>query len=116
MSYRAVAIIFAGFCTAFVAFAIRYSYGLLLPQMLPSLAISKTDAGIIYSSYFVACTMSAPFLGVLVDRIDARGLLTVFVTLLGLGGCLMAVSSTVVQASIFFALAGVGHSACWAPV
>ena len=116
MSYRAVALIIAGFCTVFVAFAIRYSYGLLLPQMLPSLAISKTEAGIIYSSYFVACTMASPFLGLLVDRVDARGLLTVFVAVLGVGGCLMAVSSTVVQASIFFALAGIGHSACWAPV
>lgn len=116
MSSRAVAIIIAGFCTVFVAFAIRYSYGLLLPQMLPSLDISKTEAGIIYSSYFVACTLASPFLGLLADRVDARGLLTVFVAVLGLGGCLMAVSSTVVQASIFFALAGIGHSACWAPV
>jgi OFA family oxalate/formate antiporter-like MFS transporter len=116
MGRRVVAIIIAGFCTIFVAFAIRYSYGLLLPEMLSSLAISKTEAGIIYSSYFLIYTLCSPVLGLLVDRSDARVLLTVFVTLLGLGAYLMSFSTTVAQASIFFALAGIGHSACWAPV
>jgi OFA family oxalate/formate antiporter-like MFS transporter len=116
MGRRVVTIIIAGFCTIFVAFAIRYSYGLLLPEMLPSLAISKTEAGIIYSSYFLIYTLCSPVLGLLVDRSDARVLLTVFVGLLGLGAYLMSFSTTVVQASIFFALAGIGHSACWAPV
>jgi MFS family permease len=116
MGRRVVAIIIAGFCTIFVAFAIRYSYGLLLPEMLSSLAISKTEAGIIYSSYFLVYTLCSPVLGLLVDRSDARVLLTVFVALLGLGAYLMSFSTTVIQASIFFALAGMGHSACWAPV
>ncbi len=116
MSKRAVAIIIAGFFTVFVAFAIRYAYGLLLPQMLLSLAISKTDAGIIYSSYFITYTVFSPVLGLLVDRSDARVLLTVFVALLGVGAYLMSFSSSVIHASLFFALAGIGHSACWVPV
>lgn len=116
MGHRVVAIIIAGFSTVFVAFAIRYSYGLLLPVMLSSLAISKTEAGIIYSSYFLTYTLFSPLLGLLVDRSDARGILTIFVAILGLGAFLMSFSATVLQASIFFALAGIGHSACWAPV
>ena len=56
MGHRVVVIIIAGFCTVFVAFSIRYSYGILLPEMLPALAISKTEAGIIYSSYFLIFT------------------------------------------------------------
>jgi MFS family permease len=116
MSYRVLAIIIAGFFTLFSAFAIRYSYGLLLPEMLSSLAISKTEAGVIYSSYFLTYTLFSPLLGILVDRSDARGILTVFVALLGMGAYLMSLSTTVLQASLFFALAGVGHSACWAPV
>ena len=44
MSHRAVAIVIAGFFTVFLAFAVRYSFGLLLPEMLPALAISKTEA------------------------------------------------------------------------
>jgi MFS family permease len=116
MGHRVLAIIIASFLTVFVAFAIRYSYGLLLPEMLSTLAISKTGAGIIYSSYFLSYTLCSPVLGLLVDRSDARGILTIFVTLLGVGAYLMSFSTTVIQASIFFALAGIGHSACWAPV
>jgi MFS family permease len=116
MGHRVLAVIIAGFSTVLVAFAIRYSYGLLLPEMLSTLAISKTGAGIIYSSYFLSYTLCSPVLGLLVDRSDARGILTIFVTLLGVGAYLMSFSTTVIQASIFFALAGIGHSACWAPV
>jgi MFS family permease len=116
VGYRVVGIIIAGFSTVFVAFSIRYSYGILLPEMLPALAISKTEAGIIFSSYFLIFTLCSPVLGLLVDRSDARVLLTIFVALLGLGAYLMSFSTTVLQASFFFALAGIGHSACWAPV
>jgi MFS family permease len=116
MGRRVVAIIIAGFFTVFVAFTIRYGYGLLLPEMLSSLSISKTAAGFIYSSYFFTATLLAPILGLLVDRWNARVILTVFVAILGMGACLMSLSATVLQASIFFAIVGIGHSACWAPV
>ena len=116
MGRRAVAIIIAGFSTVFVAFAIRYGYGLLLPEMLSSLSISKTEAGVIYSSYFLTATLLSPALGLLVDRWDARAILTIFVALLGVGACLVSLSTTVLQASLFFAIVGIGHSACWAPV
>lgn len=116
MSKRAVAIIIAGFFTVFISFAVRYSYGLLLPHMLPSLAISKTQAGVIFSSYFIAYTVFSPILGLLADRYDARFLLTLFVAILGIGALLMSYSSSVINASLFFTLAGIGHSACWVPV
>jgi MFS family permease len=116
MGRRVVAIIIAGFCTVFVAFSIRYGYGLLLPEMLSSMSISKTEAGVIYSSYFLTATLFSPALGLLVDRWDARVILTVFVALLGMGAYLMSFSATVLQASFFFAIVGIGQSACWAPV
>ncbi len=116
MTNRTVAIIVAGFFTVFVAFAVRYAYGLLLPEMLTSLAISKTEAGVIYSSYFITYTIFSPVLGLLTDRTDARKLITIFVTILGIGAYLMSFSTSVIRASLFFALAGIGHSACWVPV
>lgn len=116
MGKRIVAIIIAGFFTVFIAFAIRYAYGLLLPEMLPALAISKTQAGVVYSSYFIAYTVFSPILGLLADRYDARFILTFFVGILGLGAFLMSYSSSVYSASLFFTLAGIGHSACWVPV
>lgn len=53
MSRRAVAVVATGFCTLFIAFGIRYSYGLILSS---SLAISKIEAGVIFSAYFVTAT------------------------------------------------------------
>ncbi len=116
MTKRAIGVIVAGFFTLFIAFGIRYSYGLILPYMLPSLAISKTEAGVIFSSYFIACTLLAPVMGMLGDRFDTKAILTMFVAVLGVGTYLMSFSSSVVQACIFFAMVGIGHSACWAPV
>ncbi len=116
MTKRIACIIIAGFFTLFAAFAIRYSYGLVLPQMLTALDISKAEAGIIFSSYFIAAALLSPLVGILVDRFDAKIILTVFVAILGAGACLMATASSVVGASIFFAITGIGHSACWAPV
>jgi MFS family permease len=116
MTKRTIGVIVAGFFTLFIAFSIRYSYGLILPYMLPSLAISKTEAGVIFSSYFITCTLLAPVFGTLADRFDTRVILTMFVAVLGVGAYLMSFSSSVIQACIFFAMVGIGHSACWAPV
>ncbi|HEX2965577.1 MAG TPA: MFS transporter, partial [Syntrophorhabdaceae bacterium] len=79
---RTIAVITAGFFTLFIAFAIRYSYGLILPYMLSSLAISKTQAGIIFSSYFVTASILSPVIGTLGDRFNTRIILTVFVSIL----------------------------------
>ncbi len=116
MTKRAIGIVVAGFLTVSIAFSIRYTYGLVLPYMLSTLAISKTEAGVIFSSYFITATILSPLIGILADRFNAKIILTMFVSILGAGTCLMSLSSSVVQASIFFAMVGIGHSACWAPV
>jgi MFS family permease len=116
MTKRAVAVLTSGFFTIFIAYAIRYGYGLLLPEMLASLKISKTEAGIIYAAYFVAYTLFSPILGLLSDRYDMRLLLTLFTALLGGGAFSMAFAQSVASASLFFTMAGLGHAACWAPV
>jgi MFS family permease len=106
----------ACFLIIFVHYAIRYSYGTLLPEMLPSLSITKAQAGIIYSSYFITYTALSPLLGLLSDRYDVRIILAIFVALMGGGAFLMAYPTSQLQASLFFGVAGVGCSACWAPV
>ncbi|MFC1890984.1 nitrate/nitrite transporter [Thermodesulfobacteriota bacterium] len=116
MNRRSIAVIIAGFFTIFIAYSIRYGYGMLLPEMLTSLSISKTQAGVIYSSYFVAYTLFSPILGYMADRYNVRIILTIFVTLLGIGAFLMSFASSVLNASLFFTLAGIGHAACWVPV
>lgn len=112
---RRLAVLVACFCTIFTSYAVRYGYGILLPEMLPALAISKTEAGVIYASFFIAYTVLSPVLGLLGDRYNVRLLLTLFVAVLGAGTFLMAYSSSIVQASLFFILAGIGSAVCWAP-
>jgi MFS family permease len=116
MSMRAWGVLFTCFCIVLASYCIRYSYGTLLPEMLPSLSITKAQAGVIYSSFFVAYTVVSPILGLLADRFDTRIILTVFVTLMGVGAFLMQYSSSVLEAAIYFTLVGIGSAACWAPV
>ncbi|MCP4630739.1 MAG: MFS transporter [bacterium] len=116
MTRRAIGVFVAGFFTVCVAYAVRYGYGMLLPEMLPALGISKTQAGVIYSSYFLAYTICSPVLGLLSDRYDVRLILTVFSGMLAAGAFFMAYASSVFMAGVCFTLAGIGHSACWAPV
>lgn len=112
---RRLAVLVACFLTIFTSYAVRYGYGILLPEMLPSLAITKTEAGIIYASFFIAYTILSPVLGLLGDRYNVRLLLTLFVAVFATGTFLMAYSSSIIQASLFFVLAGIGSAVCWAP-
>ena len=116
MTKRAYAVIVAGFFTVSIAFAIRYGYGILLPEMLPDLDLTKTRAGAIFAAYFIAYTIASPILGILTDRFNYRILLTLFSGFLAVGALLMAGVSTLWQACIAFSIAGLGHAACWAPV
>jgi len=116
MSKRATAVLCACFCTIFAAYSIRYSYGTLLPEMLPYLSITKAEAGGIYSSYFAAYTILSPILGLAADRYSIRFLVSIFVAIMGAGTFLMQYPTSLLQASLFFTVAGIGCSACWAPV
>ncbi len=109
-------ILTACFLTVFIAYAVRYGYGILLPEMLNSLNITKTDAGIIFSSFFIAYTIASPVCGYIADRYGSRWLLASFVAALGVGAFLMSYATSILQASLFFMLAGIGSAACWAPV
>jgi MFS family permease len=109
-------ILTACFLTVFIAYAVRYGYGILLPEMLSALDITKTDAGVIFSSFFVAYTIASPVCGFVADRYGSRWLLASFVAILGVGAFLMSQVTSILQAGLFFALAGIGSAACWAPV
>ena len=90
MNKRSFGVLFACFLIILIHYALRYSYGTLLPEMLPALSITKAQAGVIYFSYFVAYTFCSPILGFLSDRYDVRVILTLFVALMGGGAFLMA--------------------------
>lgn len=105
-----------GFCVVFVHYSVRYSYGILLPEMLLSFNISKFESGVIYTSYFIGYTVFSFVLGVSVDKFDVRKVVSAFLLLLGLGVLFMSLSNTLVEAAFSFFLAGVGCAACWVPI
>lgn len=116
MSLRGYGVIAAAFLTVAMAYAIRYGYGMLLPGMLASWEITKTAAGGIYAVYFAAYTLFSPLLGLLSDRCDIRLLITFCSALMAGGALLMGFVDSAPAAAFVFALAGIGHAACWAPV
>lgn len=116
MKGRGYGIIVAAFFTISIAYSVRYGYGMLLPGMIATLGISKAEAGLISSAYFCAYTVCSPFLGAMSDRVSARFLLAGFSAVLAGATFTMAYVDTVETAVVVFALAGVGHASCWAPV
>ena len=116
MTRRAYAIIVAGFFTVGIAYGIRYGYGMLLPEMLPDLGISKTQAGTIFAIYFAVYTICTPILGSLSDFYNYRVILTIFTVVLAGGALMMSLATNFIMACIMFSVAGLGHAACWAPV
>ncbi|MEM2273672.1 MAG: MFS transporter [Candidatus Bathyarchaeia archaeon] len=111
-----MAILLLGFCIVFVHYSVRYSYGILLPEMLSSFNISKFESGIIYASYFIGYTVFSFVLGVGANRFDVRKIVSAFLLLLGSGVLFMSLSNTLVEAVFSFFLAGVGCAACWVPI
>jgi len=109
-------ILIASFITILTNISIRFSYGILMPEMIISLKITNTQAGVIASSFYLAYTIFSPLLGFLIDRVSARKLLTLFSFILGIGTFLMGKPVSLFQACLFFAIVAIGSSAMWTPV
>jgi sugar phosphate permease len=104
------------FIDIFVNYAIRLGYGVILPEMIRSLELNRTQGGTIFIFYFAAYVCLTPFTGNLTDRFGARSVITLFCILMATGTLLMGTVERLWTACIFFALAGAGASAMWTPV
>ena len=109
-------ILTASFATIFIHYSIRLGYGILMPEMIQSLQITKTEAGAIASSFYLAYTIFSPIMGFAVDRFNARLLLTVCSAILAVGTYFMSRPESLFQACLAFFMVGVGASAMWTPV
>lgn len=109
-------ILLATFLTVFVSFSIRSGFGILLPEIMDALALTKAQAGYIGSAYFVAYMVFAPPVGVLTDKIGGRKVITAFFIVTGAGTILMGAITSLWTACLFHFIVGVGAAACWAPV
>lgn len=109
-------ILIASYITVFTNISIRFSYNILMPEMILSLRITKAQAGGIASSFYLAYTIFSPLLGFLVDRVSARKIFVLFSFIMGAGTFLMGTPATFLQSCFYFAIVAVGSSAMWTPV
>lgn len=106
----------ASFVTTLVSYTIRLGYGVILPEMVKSLRISRTEGGLTYSMLFITYTLFAPVVGNLTDRIGARKVITISCAILAAGTLLMSTVDRLITAFLFLAIAGIGISSTWTPV
>ena len=104
------------FVDLFVNYSIRLGFGVVLPEMIRSLGLNRTQGGNIFNAYLAAYLCLTPLTGNLTDRFGARRVITSFCLILGLGTLLMGTVRHFLTACLFFALVGVGASAMWTPV
>jgi sugar phosphate permease len=100
----------------FINYSVRLGYGVVMPEMIRTLGFSRAASGTIYNSYLFVYISVTPFTGYLTDRLGARRVITVCLLILGLGTFLMGTAENLWQASLFFALTGLGASGIWTPV
>ncbi|MFP8956060.1 MFS transporter [Natrialbaceae archaeon A-CW3] len=89
------------------------NYSAVLPQVLADLGLSGTEAGVVYSAYFVGYVLAIIPAGIIADRYSARTLIGFTAVGTGVFGVAFAVLTVdVVSGSVFRLLAG----ACFAGV
>jgi MFS family permease len=97
-----------------VNYNIRLGFGILLPVMIQSLRLNRTEGATILNFYLATYICLTPFAGNLTDRYGARKIITLFCIALGGGALLMGTAKSFWTACISFVLAGAGASAMWA--
>ncbi len=104
------------FLDLFVNYGIRLGFGVVLPEMIRSLDMSRTQGGAIFNFYLGAYICLTPIAGYLTDRWGARRVISLCCIALAGGTLLMGGADRFWMACLFFGLVGVGSSGIWTPI
>jgi MFS family permease len=104
------------FLDLFVNYAVRLGYGVVLPEMIRDLELSRTAGGMIFNSYLFIYITLTPLAGLLTDRLGARPVMTVCAAILGVGVLSMGTARSASEAAAAFAVVGLGATGIWVPV
>lgn len=104
------------FVDLFVNYAVRLGYGVVLPEMVRELGLSRTAGGTVFNAYLLVYVTLTPVTGLLTDLFGARRVISICALILGLGVIFMGTAGGAWSASAFFAIAGLGATGMWAPV
>ena len=114
--HRAWIILGTCFVNLFINYSVRLGYGVVLPEMVGDLGLSRTSGGSIINAYLFSYIAFTPLTGYLTDRLGARRVITGCLLILAVGVMLMGTVNTLWTACFFFALAGIGAAGMWTPV
>ena len=104
------------FANLFVNYSVRLGYGVVLPEMIQNLGLTRTAGGSIYNAYLFAYILLTPLTGLLTDRFGARPVISSCGVILSLGVLLMGTTETLWTACLFYAVVGIGATGMWTPV
>ncbi len=104
------------FVNLFVNYSVRLGYGVVLPEMIRDLGLSRTAGGSIFNAYLLTYIIVAPFTGYLTDRLGARLIISACLLLLAAGVLMLGAAEQLWTACVAFGITGLGASGLWVPV
>ncbi|MHC1627324.1 MAG: MFS transporter [Candidatus Nezhaarchaeales archaeon] len=108
--------VLGAFSVLVVSYALRYGYGVVVPQMSSALSLTNDQIGVIVSAYFIAYALFTPIAGLLADKLGVKRVIASFIAVMGIGSLLMSLSSSFLHCLAFFFIVGLGSAASWAPM
>ncbi len=104
------------FVNLFINYSVRLGYGVILPEMIRELNLTRTAGGTIFNAYLFTYVALTPLTGYLTDRFGARPVVAGCALILGFGAILMGTVQSLLTASLFFGVCGLGAAGLWTPI
>ena len=104
------------FVNLFINYSVRLGYGVVLPEMIKDLSLSRTAGGTIFNAYLFSYIILTPITGYLTDRFGARYVITTCTFILGVGVFLMGTAESLWTACLFYTIVGLGSTGMWTPI
>ena len=104
------------FVNLFINYSVRLGYGVVLPEMIKDLSLSRTAGGTIFNAYLFSYIILTPITGYLTDRFGARYVITICTFILGVGVFLMGTVESLWTACLFYTIVGLGSTGMWTPI
>ena len=104
------------FVNLFINYSVRLGYGIVLPEMIKDLSLSRTAGGTIFNAYLFSYIILTPITGYLTDRFGARYVITICTFILGVGVFLMGTVESLWTACLFYTIVGLGSTGMWTPI
>ncbi len=99
----------------FVAYLVRFGYGVLLPRMIEDLRLSHVEAGLAYSLFLFLYSLFSVISGRLFDRFGVK-VISLLCYVYSIGTVLVGLSQNYYMLALGLAIAGLGSSSSWTPM